>query len=222
MIYGYARISTKKQSIERQVQNIRAEFPEAVMVTEEYTGTKIDRPSFTKLLKAVKSGDTIVFDEISRMSRNAEDGFRLYQDLYGRGVNLVFLKERTLNTENFRQTAQLTMTGTDVDVVLDGINKYLMILAEKQIQSAFETAQHEVDYLHKRTAEGMQIAKLNGKQIGQKEGAKLTTKKSIKAKEEIMKHSKDFNGSLNDIDCMKLTGLSRNTFYKYKRELKEL
>lgn len=49
----------------------------------------------------------------------------------------------------------------------------------------------------------------------------LVTKKSKAAKEIIRKHSKDFNGSLNDVDVMKLTGLSRNTFYKYKRELKE-
>ena len=39
-------------------------------------------------------------------------------------------------------------------------------------------------------------------------------------KEIILKHSKDFYGSLNDSECMKLTGLSRNTYYKYKRELK--
>ena len=49
----------------------------------------------------------------------------------------------------------------------------------------------------------------------------LVTKKSKAAKEIIRKHSKDFNGSMNDVDVMKLTGLSRNTFYKYKRELKE-
>ena len=51
-------------------------------------------------------------------------------------------------------------------------------------------------------------------------GAKLTTKKSIEAKKQIQKHSKDFNGALSDADCMKLIGLARNTFYKYKRELK--
>ena len=81
-------------------------------------------------------------------------------------------------------------------------------------------AQKEVDDLHERTAEGIETARREGKQIGQKPGAKLTTKKSIEKKVEILKHSKDFEGTLNDIDCMKLTGLSRNTFYKYKRELK--
>ena len=57
---------------------------------------------------------------------------------------------------------------------------------------------------------------MNGKQIGQKQGAK----KSVEAKKQIQKHSKDFNGALSDSDCMKFIGLARNTFYKYKRELK--
>ena len=50
-------------------------------------------------------------------------------------------------------------------------------------------------------------------------GTKLTTKKSIEAKEQIKKYSKDFNGSLKDIEVMKLIGISRNSFYKYKKEL---
>ena len=74
--------------------------------------------------------------------------------------------------------------------------------------------------MHQRTKAGIETARLNGKQIGQKQGAKLTTKKSIEAKKQIRKHSKDFNGTLSDADCMKLIGLARNTFYKYKRELK--
>ena len=75
--------------------------------------------------------------------------------------------------------------------------------------------------LHQRTKEGIETARLNGKQIGQPKGAKLTTKKSLAAKEVIKKHSKDFNGTLSDEDCMKLAGISRNSYYKYKREIKE-
>lgn len=60
------------------------------------------------------------------------------------------------------------------------------------------------------------------KQIGQKKGKKLKTKKSDGAKEIIQKMSKDFNGDLSDVDVMKLTGLARGTYYKYKRELKTI
>mgnify|MGYP000823145995 FL=1 len=107
-----------------------------------------------------------------------------------------------------------------MNTIISALNKLQMDLARKDIELAFSQAQKEVDDLHERTAEGIETARREGKQIGQKPGAKLTTKKSIEKKVEILKHSKDFEGTLNDIDCMKLTGLSRNTFYKYKRELK--
>ena len=87
MIYGYCRISTGKQSIERQLRNIKAAYPEAVIVEEVYTGTKFQgRDKLEKIVKAVKEGDTIVFDSVSRMSRNAEEGMMLYRDMFEKGV----------------------------------------------------------------------------------------------------------------------------------------
>lgn len=233
--YGYARISTMKQSIKRQIDNIKKEYPDAVVITEKYTGTTMDRPNWNKLLKALKPGDTVVFDEVSRMSRNAEEGFKLYETLFSEGVNLVFLKEHHLDTDVYRKALQtgVNMTGTDVDVILKGINEYLMVLAKRQIEIAFQGAEHEVEFMRKRTSEGVQKAKERyereealglphekGKP-GRENGKKIETKKSKAAKEIIRKHSKDFGGTLNDIEVMKLVGLARNTYYKYKAELKE-
>lgn len=222
-VYGYVRVSTLKQKVERQIANIKKEYPNAVIIDESYTGTSMDRPKWNKLVKALKPGDTVIFDEVSRMARTAQEGFETYLELYNRGIDLVFLKERHIDTEVYRQTLNnhIALTGTDVDCILQGVNEYLMILAKKQIEIAFNTAEQEVDYLHMRVKEGIARAKAEGKQIGRAEGSIIETKKAKQAKQEIMKHSKDFNGSLNDIDCMKLTGLSRNTYYKYKRQLKE-
>lgn len=222
MIYGYCRISAKQQNIERQVRNIEREYPNAKIIKEVYTGTKIDRIEFNKLLKIVKQGDTIVFDSVSRMSRNAEEGFKLYQELFDKGIELVFIKEPHINTSTYKQalSKNIEMTNTNVDFILDGINKYLMALAKEKIILAFEQAEKEVKDLRQRTKEGIETARLNGKQIGGRAGIKLTTKKSIKAKEDIIKYSKDFKGSLADVDVMKLLGISRNSFYKYKKELK--
>lgn len=220
IVYGYCRVSRAKQKVQRQIDNIKAYNPDAVIIAEAFTGTKMDRPKWSNLYRKVKCNDTIIFDEVSRMSRDAEEGFKVYKELYERGLNLIFLKESTLNTENFRKTTQIAMTDTDVDLILEGVNKYLMKLAENQIKSAFETAQHEVDFLHKRTSEGVQRAIAEGKRVGIEKGRKLVTKKSIEKKEIIRKHCRDFGGSLNDNECMVMTGLSRNTYYKYKRELK--
>ena len=64
-------------------------------------------------------------------------------------------------------------------------------------------------------------AKLNGKQIGRVTGAKVETKKSKATKEIILKHSRDFDGELSDIECMKLAGVTKKTYYNYKRELRK-
>lgn len=224
MTYGYCRISTSKQNIERQERNIKAAYPDTLIIKEAYTGTSLDRKEWGKLMKAVKAGDTLVFDSVSRMSRNAEEGFEAYQAMFGKGINLVFLKEPHINTSTYQAAMQnqVQLTGSCVDLILEGVNKYLLALAKEQIKIAFNQAEKEVADLHQRTREGIQTARLNGKQIGQKTGAKLITKKSITNKETILKHSKDFGGSLSDIEVMQLTGLSRNTYYKYKRELKQV
>lgn len=221
-IYGYCRISTMKQNIQRQIDNIKREYPNATIITEEYTGTKIERPAFSKLIKNLKAGDTVIFDEVSRMSRNAEDGFKLYEELYNKGVNLVFIKEPHISTATYKKALEqnIGMTGTNVDFILDGVNKFLMALAKEQIELAFKTAQAEVDFLHQRTSEGVRRAQAQGKQVGLVKGTKLVTKKSVAMKQRIMELSKDFNGTNSDIEVMAITGLARNTYYKYKAELK--
>ena len=220
--YGYARISTPKQNIDRQVRNILAAHPQAHIIKEVFTGTKFQgRKDLDKLLRTVKPGDTNIFDSVSRMSRNAEEGFLLYQGLFNQGINLVFLKEPHINTDTYKRALQggIPATGTNVDFILDGVNKYLLALAKEQIRLAFEQAEKEVQDLHQRTAEGIETARLAGKQIGQKPGTHLVTKKSIAAKEIIMKHNKSFGGSLNDIETIRQAGITRKTFYKYKKEL---
>ena len=220
MNYGYCRVSTQKQSLERQVRNIKQEYKDAVILQEAYTGTKIEgRKEFNKLLRTVKEGDTIIFDSVSRMSRNAEEGYKLYEELYNKGVELVFIKEPHINTTTYKQALNnnVKLTGTNVDYILEGVNKYLLALAKEQIKIAFEQSEKEVKDLQQRTKEGIETARLNGKQIGRQEGVKVTTKKSIEAKKQIQEYSRAFNGSLKDADCIKLIGIDRKTYYKYKK-----
>jgi DNA invertase Pin-like site-specific DNA recombinase len=221
-IYGYCRISTREQSIERQIRNIKGIYENAIIIDEVFTGTKIEgRTKWNNLLKNLKKGDSIIFDSVSRMSRNAEEGFQLYEELFNQGIELIFIKEPHINTSTYKKalTGGIELTGTTVDLILEGVNKYLMALAKEQIKLAFEQAEKEVQDLRQRTKEGIETARLNGKQIGQVKGTKLTTKKSIIAKEQIKKYSKDFNGTLKDTEVMKLIGIARNSYYKYKKEL---
>ena len=223
MIYGYVRVSTDKQNIDRQIRNILAVDASAKIYQEIFTGTKTTgRHEFQKLLNKVQSGDTIIFDSVSRMSRNAAEGFELYKKLFDDGVNLVFINEPYINTDVYKATrdALVPMTNTDVDLILTGVNQYLMKLAEKQVELAFEQAQKERDDLSERTKQGLQTAKLNGKQLGRAKGTVVVTKKSDESKKKILKYSKAFGGDLSDKDLIKLLGIDKNTYYKYKKELK--
>lgn len=223
MIYGYVRVSTDKQNIDRQIRNILAVDASAKIYQEIFTGTKTTgRHEFQKLLNKVQSGDTIIFDSVSRMSRNASEGFELYKKLFDDGVNLVFINEPYINTDVYKATrdALVPMTNTDVDLILAGVNQYLMKLAEKQVELAFEQAQKERDDLSERTKQGLQTAKLNRKQLGRAKGTVVVTKKSDESKKKILKYSKTFGGDLSDKDLIKLLEIDKNTYYKYKKELK--
>ena len=230
MIYAYCRVSTKHQRIARQITNITELYPNATIIREFYTGTTQNRPHWDRLISIIKKEDTIVFDSVSRMSRNAEEGFNDYKMLYEKGVHLVFLNEPLINTSVFDSTRNNLLninieTGNAaVDSFFKGnidlINNFMMALAEEQIKTAFEQAEKEVTDLHSRISQGIREAKKNGTQIGLSKGTTLTTKKSMQCKAIIKKHSKDFGGTLEDPDVIKLCGCSRNSYYKYKREIK--
>lgn len=222
MIYGYCRISTAKQSITRQVENISKAYPEATIIEEVYSGTSQNRPKWKELLKKLNCGDIVVFDSVSRMSRNATEGIQEYLALYDRGIELVFLKEPMINTTTYKSAISnvIPLTGNDVDDILAGVNSYLKKLATRQIELAFEQSEKEVADLHQRTSEGLRTAKELGKRVGQPRGAKLVTKKSISAKSVIKQHSRSFGGSLSDAECAKLAGICINSLYRYKRQIR--
>lgn len=230
--YGYCRISTNKQNIERQVRNIRSAYPAAVIVKEVFTGTKFQgRKELDKILMAARAGDTIIFDSVSRMSRDATEGFLVYEELFIKGINLIFLKEPHINTDTYSKAIesklQIAFNSGDLatdelmESIVAALNKYIMNLAKRQIQLAFIQSEKEVTDLHQRTKEGIETARLNGKQIGQIKGRVLITKKSVDAKEKIKRYNNTFGGSLNNEETWKLIGISKMTVYHYKRELLE-
>lgn len=249
-VYGYARVSTATQNIERQLRNITAAYPDCYKVYQEsYTGTKVDRPEFSKLLKEIQAGDTIVFDSVSRMSRTADEGFALYERLFNSGLNLVFLKEPHINTDTYKQAIESKLqiaietgdsaTNELMKTIIEALDKYILALAKKQIMLAFEQSEKEVTDLHQRTKEGIETARRAGKQIGAVKGQKNTVHKAELIKALIKKYSREFNGNNSDLETMailetktvtfvdstgkqvtKTAKLAQNTYYKYKKDLK--
>lgn len=233
MIYGYARVSTPQQSIDRQIRNIRKKYPDAKIYSEAWTGTEMTRPEWAKLMRTVKSGDVVVFDSVSRMARTATAGVETYKDLMNRGVKLEFIKEPHINTAVFQQAKDRIIlpevdTGqvaTDklIGSIFGAVQEYMGALVEQQVMIAFEQAEKEVKDLRVRTKEGIETARLNGKMIGRPKGSGhvYTTEKEKKMLPMIRKLSKDFEGTLSDGECMEVLKLARGTYYKYKRKIKD-
>lgn len=244
-IFSYSRVSTPRQKIERQLTNVIRAYPELAdhperMFKDKFTGRRMDRPDWNRLYKIVirnaedenyKETDQIVFDEVSRMARNAEEGFALYKELFYRGIDLVFLKEHHIDTKSYKKAMQGIIkikidTGDEatdkmINTITAAVNEFMLKKVEQDIYNAFAQAEHEVNLLHQRISEGLREAKAEGKQIGLPAGTRLETKKSVEAKEIILKHNRSFGGSLNNVETWTLAGISKATFYKYKKELEK-
>lgn len=154
MIYGYCRVSTNRQVITRQVENILKVYPGARIYQEAYTGVTSDRQEWKKLKKLVSSGDILVFDSVSRMSRNAEEGIQEYFELYNRGVKLIFLKESYINSDVYTKAKeqQIAKTGNKItDILLGAIEEVLKVIAVDQIEKAFEQSEKEACDIRTRT-----------------------------------------------------------------------
>lgn len=107
----------------------------------------------------------MIFDSVSRMSRNAEEGVQEYFELYQKGINLIFLKERYIDTEVYdkAKNQQIQKTGNRItDILLSAIEEVLRVIAEEQIEKAFQQSEKEVLDLRVRTSEALRIKKLRG------------------------------------------------------------
>ena len=237
-VIGIARISRKTQNLQRQINSLRAKYPNCRIIKITCSGAKvIGYREFEKVIDEVKQNKNgkkykLVFESASRMSRDSEGGCALYEDLFNHDVCIEFLKEPQINTEVYKKALNNKIqvqvkTGnkaTDelINKVIEALNEFTIELAKEQIKKIFDEAESELNHIHYRTSSGIAVAKAEGKRIGTPKGTKLITKKSKQAKEIILKHSKDFNGNLTDVELIKLTGVAPNTYYSYKKQLKEV
>ena len=209
MEYGYVRVSRPKQNTERQKRNILNAYPNAKIYEDIHTRTNFSaRNAWEELMEVVIPGDTIVFDSVSRMCGNADEGTIIYEELFDKNIELVFLTEPHINTSVYKEALnkQIELTGTVVDVILEGINKFFRELAKEQIRIAFEQAEKEVLDLRQRTIEGLQTARLAGRVGGRPSIDSATQKKMY-----MMYYSGEFSLQKVLDDC----GVSKSTLYNY-------
>lgn len=218
MIYGYARTSTKKQKIQSQIETLLENGAEKI-IQEQFSATGTDRVEWNNLKNIAKSGDTIIFYSINRMSRNAAEGHANYFDLVDRGVNLEFILEAHLNSKVFKEQLEASKLNIEVDKTLEplikGLEETLRRLAARQIEIAFEQAEKEAKDIVIKVKNG--ILRSN-KKSGRSKGYVSTKKKNIPA---------DFEKTMKQLDnnVSKLArhyNVSRPTIYSWKNEIHKL
>ena len=215
--YSYMRISTKesndKQSFNRQEKSLKAYAKDnnieyLIDFKDDITGSTFDRPSWNKLEKILQPGDTIVFKEISRFTRQAEEGYKKYKELMDKGINLVFLDNLTVSTDCIKNLTSIANSQNLVTkTALESTIKLLLIVELDRVQQ-------EREIIVKRIKQG--IAASN-KKSGRKQG------KLDKMNDELKADIKEFLGdrSIRQIDLMNKHNISRNTLKKYIVIVKE-
>ncbi|WP_242274014.1 recombinase family protein [Bacillus cereus group sp. BfR-BA-01310] len=85
--YGYARVSTIAQDLTVQIEDLKKESCE-IIFEEKFTGTKTDRPGFSKLINKLQEGDTLVVTKLDRLARNTKEGIEVIENLFEKGVKV--------------------------------------------------------------------------------------------------------------------------------------
>ncbi len=170
MILGYARVSTKDQNLDRQLDQLEAAGCGKVF-TEKITGTKKERPELIRLLEQVRPGDTIIISELTRLSRSTKDLFDLVETINEKGADIKSLKETWLDTT--------TPQGKLMFTLIAGISQF------------------ERDLRSQRTKEGLEAARARGRKGGRPKKSQKDIKKALKlydSKEYSIKEIEDMTG----------------------------
>jgi DNA invertase Pin-like site-specific DNA recombinase len=208
--YSYKRISTdtERQNFNRQIKSLEKYAADhnieyVVEFTEEKSAKNFsDRPQFLKLDKILQSGDTVVFKDLSRFTREAENGYKKYMDWMNCGINMVFLDNPTVSTDYIRQMMQ---TASEQDIVtktaMESIIKLLIIVE-------LDRGEKQRLYISKSIKDGIAASnKKSGRKAGQLD--KMTDE---------LKSDIDYylnNRNVTQIELMNRHNISRNTLKKY-------
>ena len=212
--FAYMRISTKEergkqkftrqeQAIERWCKENNTEIPERRIYRDDASGKSFERPSWKELIQDIQTGDTIVFKDICRFTREYENGFKEYMKLLDKGINLVFLDNPTISTEYIK-----SMMGVAERQQNRIAKKSLKDTIELLILVELDRAEQEREITVKRIKDGIAASsKKSGRKTGQLD------KMTPELKADIQKFLVD--RSIKQVDLMNKYHISRNTLKKY-------
>ncbi len=154
MKFGYARVSTEEQNLDRQIDALK-EMGADEIVEEKMTGTKADRPQLIRLMDKLRKGDTVLITDLTRISRSTKDLLNIVDNIKSKGANIKSKKDTWLDTTSDNPYNDFLLT------VMSGLS------------------QLERDLTSQRTKEGLAAARARGRVGGRREKLDSAKKKAI-------------------------------------------
>lgn len=195
--YGYVRVSTREQNLERQILAMKEEgLEDKNIYADQMSGKDFDRPKYNRLMKKLKQGDLLVIKSIDRLGRNYTEILEQWRVITkNKKANIKVIDMPLLNTE----TGHGDLTGVFISDLV------LQILAY--------VAETERAFIKQRQAEGIAIAKKNGVKFGRE---KLDLPRNFEEYHRLWKDKK-----ISVREAAKAVGMSTSTFYRRCREKEE-
>jgi DNA invertase Pin-like site-specific DNA recombinase len=202
-IYGYIRVSTKEQNEQRQLHKMMERGVEARRIfVDKASGRNFDRPQYQLLRKILSQGDIVYIDALDRMGRNYDEVISEWKYITRElQADIVVLENETLfDSRKFREMGDMGRLMED---------QFLSLLSY--------VADQELKKIHQRQAEGIAVAKSQGKHLGRPQvNLSTLSKQQMNIIEET--HSKWKNGEITAVMFMEMLELKKNTFYKIMKE----
>ncbi len=202
-IYGYIRVSTKDQNEQRQLHKMMERGVEARRIfVDKASGRHFDRPQYQLLRKILSTGDIVYIDALDRMGRNYDEVISEWKYITRElQADIIVLENETLfDSRKFREMGDMGRLMED---------QFLSLLSY--------VADQERKKIHQRQAEGIAIAKAQGKHLGRPQ---LTLSTLSQQQLHIIEktYSKWKNREITGVQFMELLELKKNTFYKIMKE----
>lgn len=208
--YSYKRISTntERQNFNRQIKSLERYAAEhnieyLLEFTEEKSAKSFDdRPQFKKLDKLLHAGDAVVFKDLSRFTREAENGYKKYMEWLARDINIIFIDNPTISSDYIKQ---MTAIAQNQDIVtktaIESVIKLLLMVE-------LDRAEQQRRYISKAITDGIAASnKKSGRKTGQLD------KMTDELKNDILNYLRNRHITQNEL--IKKYNISRNTLKKY-------
>lgn len=202
---GKQKFTRQEKAIERWSKENNVEISERRIYKDDASGKSFDRVAWKELEQDIQKGDTIVFKDLYRFTRERDNGYKKYMDLLNKGIEMIFIDNPTLNT-SYIKSMQISADKLKRENIIGGMTAEFMIRV--LLITELDRAEKEREITVKRITDGIKASlKKSGRKKGQLD--KLTPE----LKEDIKKYLEDRN--ITQTDLMKKHNLSRNTIKKY-------